>query len=201
MLDTDTGIEWLNIFATSGLSMSQVKASIASGTLQGWRIPTNAEVESMYTRFFHGFNMNVHEYQNVSNSTLKSRISAFKTLLGSPAYDHTKAAYYDENGILRPIGVFVRNSAYYMYGLNTTVSSITDGTKSASTGGYFQGFLLVSDGGTTLSSVNNPALNINNPNAPINQVPETPADVPVHAGFGVLGLLLMAFGLRRRNSA
>jgi hypothetical protein len=36
--------------------------------------------------------------------------------------------------------------------------------------GYFS-VALVSDGGTTLSSLNNPNLNINNPNAPINQRP------------------------------
>lgn len=63
------------------------------------------------------------------------------------------------------------------------------------------GVYLVSDGGTTLSSISNPNLNINNPNAPVNQVPDAPADVPVNAGFGLLGLALMALGLRRRKSA
>lgn len=58
---------------------------------------------------------------------------------------------------------------------------------------------LVSDGGTRLSSFNNPMLNINNPKAPVNQVPDALADVPVQAGFGLLGLL-MAFGGRRRKS-
>lgn len=52
--------------------------------------------------------------------------------------------------------------------------------------------LLVSDGGTTLSSINNPSLNINNANDPINSVP-LPATTLLFA-FGAAGFL------RRKNS-
>jgi len=43
------------------------------------------------------------------------------------------------------------------------------------------GVLLVSDGGVTLSSINDPSLNIQNPQAPINQV-----SAPLLGGFGLM---------------
>lgn len=55
------------------------------------------------------------------------------------------------------------------------------------------GVWLVSDGGTTLTSINNPTLNLNNPKAPINM-----ADVSAPAGLAAAGVLMLMLGARRR---
>jgi hypothetical protein len=55
------------------------------------------------------------------------------------------------------------------------------------------GVYLVSDGGTTLSSINDPSLNANNANAP--------ASVPLPATAALLGLGLLGFGARRKKNS
>jgi hypothetical protein len=55
------------------------------------------------------------------------------------------------------------------------------------------GVYLVSDGGTTLSLINDPSLNANNANAP--------ASVPLPATAALLGLGLLGFGARRNKNS
>tara|TARA_Y100000296_G_C5114460_1_gene226959 strand:- start:700 stop:999 length:300 start_codon:yes stop_codon:yes gene_type:complete len=55
----------------------------------------------------------------------------------------------------------------------------------------FYGVWLVSDGGDTLSSKQNPMLNINNENSPVNSVPVV--------GLAALSLFGMGMGVRRRG--
>lgn len=58
------------------------------------------------------------------------------------------------------------------------------------------GVFLVSDGGVTLSSQQNPELNINNPNAPVNNQP--PSDLSTPGMMSISALLLWtAFRLRK----
>jgi hypothetical protein len=91
------------------------------------------------------------------------------------------------------------NGSYYTIYHNYDVAVTSDAIKYAN-GGYF----LVSDGGLTLSSINDPQLNINNPNAPINQQPEPPIIPPVVnvssplMGLSVLGLLCVALTRRKQ---
>lgn len=184
-LDTNTGLEWLDLSQTMGKSLSDV-TSLLSTTYKGWRLPTVAEITKLAQSIvphFVGEELNWDGYLQDSKSPITNEVQAlFGGTLGlykTPQWGNVK--------------VFGVN-----YGLlfNTLTSEFVPTFASKTYGVY-----LVSDGGTTLSSINNPMLNINNPNAPIHHVPDVPADVPVHAGFGMLGLLLMAFGLRRHKSA
>ena len=84
-------------------------------------------------------------------------------------------------------GVY-QNTNSYFYSLNN-VSSYIDTTASSSLSVF-----LVSDGGTTLSSINDPTININNPNAPINM-----ADVSAPAGVVATGLMAFMLGFRRKK--
>lgn len=50
-LDSSTGIEWLDLNETKGLSINAVMARL-SGDLKGWRLPTATEVDQMLSNFY-----------------------------------------------------------------------------------------------------------------------------------------------------
>jgi MYXO-CTERM domain-containing protein len=199
LLDGVTGQEWLRLSQTGNKSISDVLSQLST-TYAGWRLPTNAEVTKFVTNIYGGLNLQFHE--------VTARNNYYAMYLGanrfvdwmSNGYKYATShggLYYDEDGQIRFFGAYMNEGGEYTITVGLE-SSYSYSVNSRINGTF--GVFLVSDGGTTLSSINNPMLNINNPNAPVNQVPEAPADVPVHAGFGLLGLLLMAFGIRRRKS-
>jgi hypothetical protein len=52
-LDTDTGIEWLDLTQTVNMSISQAKLSTEAGSaFEGWRLPTLVEVTQMMVNAF-----------------------------------------------------------------------------------------------------------------------------------------------------
>lgn len=63
------------------------------------------------------------------------------------------------------------------------------------TAGSIYSVFLVSDGGASLSSINNPSLNANNASAPINQ-----ASVLLPATIGLLGLAMAGLSFRRKKA-
>lgn len=196
-LDTETGLEWLDLTRTAGQSIDDVAARLTT-TYKGWRFPTFTEIIDLMTVMFP-----MHSAYAVTTpptgpgTASKNAAWTFSDLFLTGVTTSPRSAeglFTRDNGVVSMTGVHYQNSSQYWTPNNNYVySSSTKNTKF--------GVYLVSDGGATLSSINNPLLNINNPNAPVNQVPEAPADVPVHTGFGLLGLLLAAFGLRRRKSA
>lgn len=49
-VNTDDNSEWLSITATTGWSLAQLQTEMqAGGSLEGWRIPTQAELESVFS--------------------------------------------------------------------------------------------------------------------------------------------------------
>lgn len=210
-LDTNTGLEWLDLTVTDGSTFGQVSGALNS-TLKGWRFPTHAEVSALMNSFFPyvgnnetPYSQTVYTGEGASQEPLNG--PEFTTLFGFTYLDWWHGSdwqgsiyglFKDDDGDILLSGYHRRNhwNGFYITYHNVETNETGDNY------GYHQaGIFLVSDGGTTLSSINNPMLNINNPKSPVNQVPDAPADVSVHAGFGVLGLLLMAFGFRRRASA
>lgn len=186
-LDTDTGIEWLDVSLTDGMSIEAVSNQLNS-TYKGWRLPSYNEVQQLFVNAF-GLAPGLH--WDVYSLGYDAFLNNFGLTYSS---DVSYGTYVGLNGVTVFAGgaggrAHGRVYTDYVYGNNV------------SAGVEYAGVFLVSDGGTTLSSINNPSLNINNPNAPVNQVPDVPADVPVHTGFGLFGLALMAFGLRRRKPA
>lgn len=204
-LDTETGIEWLDLTLTKGMSINAVLNSIANGSLKGWRLPTASEVENLMRAslptftFTYMYNSGVPYYADTGSGAKTRIVDSWRNMFGKTS-QHQSYGFYLKGSAVCNAGALSDGVSYF-----TVLSACTPGDLSSSPylnqGSSAHGMWLVSDGGLTLSSINDPMLNINNPNAPANQVPEVPADVPVHAGFGLLGLLLMAFGLRRRNSA
>ena len=191
VLDEMTGLEWLNLTQTRGMSIDEARSLIEDGYFSGWRVPTNEEVESLFTNWFP--TLNVFSETRISRTNLSTgegqRYIAFNTLLGNgvrASGNYTIGFYFDENNIVRRAGVDV-NDVGRLYTLN--MPEVYSETSTASSYSVF----LVSDGGVTLSSMNDPTLNINNPNAPINM-----ADVSAPAGLAAAGVLMLMLGARRR---
>lgn len=198
VLDTNTGIEWLRLEEVNKKSMAQIQSELST-IYAGWRLPTNAEVEAMMTSIYNGSQLQFVSYATRSGA-YRSGANNFVNLFsnGYKTTAHHTGVYYDEDGILRYTGAYMNEGGVYTitYGLEHTSTF----TESSTLNHYRTGVFLVSDGGTTLSSLNDPFLNVNNPNAPVNQ-PEAPTDVnaPLSASAG---LLFLALGFRRfkRNS-
>lgn len=185
-LDMDTGLEWLDLTHTFGKSYASVESQLST-TYAGWRLPTYAEVVQLTANIFapYGKSPYIDIFQN------SVAVAKFKSMFGSSVYSTYQVGFYkDSKGVVRVTGM----GDHYkeMYGLYHGYTYPVNGV------GTGHGVWLVSDGGTTLSSKLDPSLNIKNPNAPINQSPPV-SDVSVCASFGIVGLLLMMCGYRRRN--
>lgn len=218
-LDTTTGIEWMKTSQTQGLSISEVQSQLSS-TFAGWRLPTKAEVNALFASVFstttfnsgystfeytysvQGGSSSGHANYNAAYGQLSQWLNVIGMTQNTISYGSTDTItrgsylwYNDETTgqMLRTSVIF--NSVAYSNGLqNVSVrlvedsynATLTTTSKLANTAVY-----LVNDGGVTLSSLNDPSLNINNPRSPINNISAPPvADVSVP--FGV-SLFILSF--------
>ena len=202
-LDTSTGLEWLDFRFTTTKSFETVVSELST-SFKGWRLPTTSEVQALMV----GYWGEVALSGRVRNSTTgwAGKLS-FENLFfrGSSYYRgesglFTGGRYLDESGLLRVAGSFYcqcGTSYHDLYGMSyptiySKEQSVVTMVNTTNTG-YRTGVWLVSDGGTTLSSINDPTININNPNAPINM-----ADVSAPLGLAGAGLLMLMLGARRK---
>ena len=138
--------------------------------------------------------MNVGEKSGPSGTEYHTWSSNFATWLSDIAdYATTNANrygyYMDDNKAWRRIGTYQQKLANHSI-VEGFGSSWSSSNTSSST--YF-GYFLVSDGGTTLSSIQDPSLNSNNPNAP------GVADVSAPVGMAGATLALFLMGARRNK--
>jgi hypothetical protein len=190
MLDTETGIEWLDLLQTAGETMNTIRPKLdVGGAYEGWRFATASEVETMAENFF---NIEVEpgvEYYEDPEPSPEPWQTAYHYVRRHGATQHenhgdyTRGVYEGETGIsyrmdVRTSGRVRVNLQGYSYGSTT-------------------GVFLVSDGGTTVSSINDPSINANNANSPYSQTANLSSVSPM-AGFGVL--MIMVGGVLRRRS-
>jgi uncharacterized protein (TIGR03382 family) len=187
-LDTETGIEWLDLTQTIGMSINQAE-NLTNSTFAGWRLPTRIEVTQMMANMFVSQSARVLNSENivVENSDTNREAGQYRSLFGTTYSDPT---YNYAWGLLK-------NDAGQPYSvINSAVTDKKSGTyvvlqpnKNAGTDYDFTHFamsvFLVSDGGTTLSSQLDPSLNANNA-----------TNVPVTSMLG--GLVLLMLGARRK---
>lgn len=195
LLDTTTGVEWLHFRYTDGMSVNQV-LGLTETTFQGWRLPTIEEVTTLLNNFFPVV-FEMGQPKSVSPTGPEGKL--FGAWFGETKDFGTDAfsrgMLIGANGTATYSGVwFNKNPQYNSYSLSYLSNSYSLDYRHDNLAVF-----LVSDGGATLSSINDPMLNINNPAAPINSEPaesNTPevSDVPV-LSFG--SMLLAFFGLRR----
>lgn len=188
-LHEETGLEWLKLSETDGMSYNEIIEAISEGgKYQGWRLPSYAEARAYTAEALKGVSGITFDTDNVTvSSPHKSELNEFLKIVGttigyvtSNYSSGVNGLYYDNDGGLKSVSAFRYGTdtynGYVRYDYSTAQGK---DVSSASTG-----FLLVSDGGISLGSKLNPEINANNPNSPFNDVP-----VPLISAFGMLGLL------------
>jgi hypothetical protein len=195
-LHEETGIEWLDLNLTAGMSMEDVAAEMSvGGDYEGWRFPTASEVEGFLNYAFDGVVLNTSSGTNAYPRTSTPQYVDFVNLVGltytQDSRAHAIGQYEADDGSIDYGGVLgytQSNEAFFRIGYSD--SSVTYSNGIAAGGVY-----LVSDGGVTISSINNPELNAQNPNSPAALVP-----VPfVGMGAMVMSALLGGGLLRNRK--
>lgn len=178
-LDTETGLEWLDLSETNHMSIADVKLELEkeSGQFQGWRLPTKEEVVRLLKNSFDILN---NYYDNTSigasfqDTTSRLQGNAFATYFSKTTEGWSLGMYENEDRISQGGNHAGYDSIYMNYGsLNESYSNRN------------YGVFLVSNGGTTLSSKNNPIINnigfTGNPN-------EISVPLPMSLGLFTLGL-------------
>lgn len=168
-LDTASGLEWLDLNETFGLSFNEVQSQLDS-TFAGWRLPTAAEVDALMTGQFGPLATG----PNVSAGWQSSAIQQWQSLMGETGFAFN-GLHLDHGNRLIYSGVDPRGIAGgdIMYFDNRWVLDF-DTVYGASA------VWLVSDGGLTLSSR------------------QEVGDVPAPLGLGALTLAGL-IGWRRRR--
>ncbi|MFQ3188929.1 MAG: hypothetical protein ACI936_000049 [Paraglaciecola sp.] len=194
-LDESTGIEWLDLTQTVNMSIDTAENHL-SGRFEGWRLPTRSEVTQLMVNAFPSQAAFVQGAGNlgVTNRTTDNEADNFRLLLGTTHSnsngEYTHGIFKNDPGgqysVLKSGAYDKRDNNYVSLSSNTNI--INDTSWSASSYGVY----LVSDGGTTQSSLNDPSLNANNANAP--------SSVPLPATAALLGLGLLGFGARRKKN-
>jgi hypothetical protein len=188
-LDESTGIEWLDLTETKDLHYSEVVAQLDT-TFAGWRLPTFDEVAGLMEVFFPGAQYTIQDHYT---STSVEQRQQWVDLLGGVTGDlslglHTNRDAPDHlsySGVRTP-----ESSHNWTYQNGGSYSKSGTHSRSAV---YNAAVFLVSDGGTTYSSINDPSLNANNANAA--------ANVSVPVGLGVMGMGLLGLAFRRKQKA
>lgn len=208
-LDIDSGIEWLKLDQTVGMTFNEVSAELGEGGLfEGWRLPTASEVESIVTSLT-GYDTNQYRVNSSYNSAaVQSLYVDFveqfgwgkKTLTGSSwnvEHNYVSFGLYqnaDQEVSMSGVRWFKNprtsaSSDYHSY-------SYVDHYSTSYSGDYYNAaysVFLVGDGGATLTTQEDMSLVANNPNAANNV--SAPSAVTMLSG---LLLLLVGWGNRRK---
>lgn len=175
-LHEETGIEWLKLDSTVGMSLDDVEGALQTGgSLEGWRLPSFDEVSFMVDSLLSAVPFNGRQsvvlsssFSGVSeNFIFKMGLTNYLTFSGSVNRAYSKGLYTNENGDTALSGTVrerkgsTMTNMYFYDGLEN--ASYTTGYSDSTTGVF-----LVSDGGLTLSSINDPSRNARNPNSPFN---------------------------------
>jgi hypothetical protein len=196
-LDESTGIEWLDLTQTDGMSIDTAEGLLSS-TFAGWRLPTRSEVTQLMANAFPSKSSYLQGSRSGSwaydDRALDNKVDKFRSLFGTTntnsTYDYSSGLF--KNDVGAPYAVLYSGIADRKSDDRLTLNSNLNLSNNTNYAYDPYGVYLVSNGGTTLSSINDPSLNANNANAP--------ASVPLPATASLFGLGLLGFGARRKNN-
>lgn len=182
-LDTNSGLEWLDLTLTDGWSINQVKAEIgAGGQFEGWRLATAYEVHDLMRNYFGVQYLEGEGQRTYLGYASDVQVDTWQIHFGISGPEGRSMGRYD-NGNGYSVMAGTRNSG-------TTYIDYSRGSLDNSNN--YDGVFLVSEGGTTLSSKLDPTL------GGLRDV-QAPSDVSVPAIAG-LGMLMLGFaGFRRKK--
>jgi len=190
-LDTDTGLEWLDLSLTRNQTMRNVDSILAGPVNQGvWRLPTEEEVNNLIRSIVFPDTTAENYAGSISTDDL-SRIAGVMNMLGISGTSgntvFSMGLFNSASGVAAAgfytIGSNPEGSGNYVAYKEWLAGALTDTTRDTSLGVF-----LVSDGGASFGSLND--ANISQYQAP------TISDVPAPAMLSGLGFLLL--GLRRK---
>jgi hypothetical protein len=193
-LDTESGLEWLKFTQTktSQYTIASMDGYTQDGQVfEGWRLPTSNEVTAYldrlvdFSRAQTWNESNTHLYLTVNNhDPLISAAAGHLGVVKTSTWDRLSQgvfSYVNESGTQRVTAMELRDK-HVFYGGSMVFGGV--GSPSMTYKPANSGVFLVSDGGTTLTSINDPSINT------------VPSDVPVGSMFA-FGLLLLAFPRRK----
>lgn len=191
-LDTQTGLEWLDLSLTAKVPLSELKTRLASGDLKGWRFPTEAEVVNLHLNYDPSLYSTSKAYLTSADGLTNADMDPWRALFGKThsLENASMGVFQKTNGTWGAFGAY-RPGLLRWYTMGYVASlSLVD---------TWAGYFLVSDGGLTMSSLNDPMLNVNNPNAPVNNQTEptpgpTPDPAPAVVSAPVTPAVVLAFG-------
>jgi len=185
VLDTSSQLEWLDLSETQNLTYDSVVNDLST-TYMGWRLPSVIELTAMYDGFLINKVIQPAGYFDYYNGSLAfAEGVAFNGLFQSSGTSpFAQGIYQDAGGTLRMIGAQV-SSIVRIFDFN--FGGVYAGSAASFTRGTFlvRNVAIVDPGGESGSgSGGEPGGS------------ELPINVPVHTGFGLIGLGLLAW--RRR---
>lgn len=193
-LDTSSGKEWLKLSATSGMSIAYVQSQLGEGgRFEGWRLPTFAEVNDLIlailpSRDFYFGEVNA-SYEHVYYDNYDPEMQLFRHSLGESYYQTASnsmwsaGSYLGDDGMVYTAGHFRNDKPSGQDRENITMN--VERGESTSFSNIAYGVMLISDGGTTLSSIQDPTIN-------------TPDDVPV-SSIGIFLIATLPLFTRRKH--
>lgn len=105
VLDTDTGLKWLDLAVTDNIQYSTVVGMLSS-TLSGWRLPTVAEVQTMFANFFPTLGGTGSAAGSYSSATpVYSAAQSWENLFSTGASYKTGYGMFDVGGVVHLAGV------------------------------------------------------------------------------------------------
>lgn len=178
VLDTQTGLQWLSLTATSGKSVNEV-TSLLNADYLGMRLATESEVLGLMYNYFPQTDGRTSGY--LSNQPV-GEVQSFINVFGNSGLPATAyGLHMNSFGMVSMSGVYNGGS----YG-NINTSNFTSSSLDFSEY-YYSSWLVVDDSVDPIDPVE-----------PEN--PEQPTQVPLPATGGLLALALAGVSFRRKSS-
>ena len=174
ILDLNTGLEWVTLENTRGLSISQ---ALSLDEFSGYRVATASEYEDLY------FSVTGVRYEGtVSLSPIANFRDYDKLIATIGKSGHAYSYGYVESGV---------EGEYYLSGVYSSGIRLSINKYTISSTGTNFGVYLVSQGGSSYSSLNDQEYRT--------LQSESSFDVPVSSSFFALSLAFAGVSLKRRK--